>query len=103
MYFETVKQPIHTEKCFEPSLSLGGGSSWSSGGSSSNWRLRFLGRSHKLGFVRWCLESSVAKLGRCIDELELDLLQCNTLGARNQSLQKKGEIRVYPITSKSKF
>ena len=29
----------------------------------------------------------MTKFGRCIDELELDLLQSNTLGAGNQSLR----------------
>ena len=31
----------------------------------------------ELGLLLCCLEASMAKLGRCVDELELDLLQCN--------------------------
>jgi hypothetical protein len=38
------------------------------------------------------LESSVTELGRCVDELELDLLQSNTLGTGNQSLERKETI-----------
>lgn len=45
--------------------------------------------SHEAGLVGRSLETTVAKLRRRVDELELDFLQSNTLGARHKSLSRQ--------------
>jgi hypothetical protein len=92
MYSTIATRSIHTENA-KPNLSLGG-SCRGSGGSSSRG-LGLLGRSHKRGLVCRSLESSVTELGRCVDELEFDLLQSNTLGTGNQSLERKETITLW--------
>ena len=87
---------IHTsDKNSEASsrnLSLGGGSSsWSSslrvllGAILLEW-------AHELGLVGRRLEATMTEFGRGVDELQFDLLQSNTLGAGDKSLEKKTQI-----------
>lgn len=54
------------------------------------WGGRFLAHAvlleltHEGGLVGSCLETTVSKLGTCVDKLEVDLLQSDTLGVDQQ-------------------
>lgn len=47
--------------------------------------------SHKGSFVSWCLEATMTKFGRCINELKIDLLKSSPLGMHTQGLEQNKE------------
>lgn len=43
---------------------------------------------HEGSLIRWRLESTVSEFGRCIDELEIDLLKSDTFGMNEEGLKQ---------------
>ena len=70
------------------SLSCGRSSRCSSSGGSCGLLLVLLERAHEGVLVRGCLEATVTKLGAGIDELQLDVLECPSLGVNQERLEK---------------
>ena len=66
-------------KCIVSNINSTKRLSLSSCGSSLNTVL--LGWSHESRLIVGCLEATMTKFGRCIDELQFNLLQCNAFGA----------------------
>jgi len=76
------------KKALKSKRSSSFGGSWGCSSSGSRLDTILLEGTHKAGLVRWRLETTVTEFGRSVDELQLNLLQCNTLGTCYQSLVK---------------